>query len=167
MEFAHQNGDSFTYSIRIDKDGPGRGVILIHHDIETRFKNIGTAAEYVNDDVNHANFIFMDSTRTPTTGEPLMEEDEDIKQLDPPTSNAETTPDQPDPATTTERPKSRVTPADNDNDASLDNTPITGKHLDPSINMTRIIQQSKTTSISYLGRNLHQRDDSEVSTNDG
>ena len=59
-----------------------------------------------------------------------MEEDEDIRQLDPPASSYETTPDQPDPATTTEGPKSRVTPADNDDDASLDNAPITGEHLD-------------------------------------
>jgi hypothetical protein len=57
MGFAHQSGDSFSYYIRTEKDGPSRDVILIRRDIKTRRKHIETATEYVNDDVNHADFL--------------------------------------------------------------------------------------------------------------
>lgn len=56
LGFAHQAGDSFSYWIRTERT-TGRDAYLIRTDVKTRRKNIGTDQEYVNDDIEQADFI--------------------------------------------------------------------------------------------------------------
>ena len=77
MGFAHQSGDAFTYYIRTEKLGTSRDVILIRRDIKTRRKNIGVDTEYVNDDIDNADFVLLHRTEPPTTGELMTEDDDD------------------------------------------------------------------------------------------
>ena len=130
MGFAHQSGDAFTYYIRTEKDGAGRDVILIRRDIKSRRKNIGTAAEYVNDNIDNADFVFLD--RTEAILEPIREEDEDSTMADlhtdetmrPETaglSNDDPPPDQPEISTNpdTTEPQPTTPQGANDDDEAL------------------------------------------------
>jgi hypothetical protein len=105
----------------------------------------------VNDNVNHADFLFLDSTRSPITGEPLMEDDDDtpmvetstdeIGQPNPNTLNDEPPPDQPEQPTNPQQ--EDITPeqeqpasqADEDDDASTypGETPIMEEFSDEDL----------------------------------
>ena len=62
LGIAHLAGDAFTYYIQTEKDmGEGRNQVLIRSLIKSRRKNIGTPAEYVNDDPELADFFFGDN----------------------------------------------------------------------------------------------------------
>jgi hypothetical protein len=117
---------------------------LIRRDMKTRRKNIGTDAEYVNDDVAQADFLLLDNTGSPILEEPAMEDDEDedlttivtptdeLGHPDHPTFNEVTPPDQPDrsndllpDATTPEQPPAPQADDDAEESSYPGETPIT------------------------------------------